>query len=138
MVLGILLFLPETHHIIPIIDENDHPIDDRISDLEKRPSSRPPLTRASSRKSVTQSVAKKTRKWVRILHRLFIEPLKITHYLKFPPVILTIFYASVAFGCLYFLNISVEYTFSNPPYNFGTIEVGLLYIPNSVGYLITR
>jgi len=42
----------------------------------------------------------------------------------------------MCFGCLYFLNISVEYTFSRPPYNFNTIDIGALYIFNSVGYLI--
>lgn len=39
-------------------------------------------------------------------------------------------------GCLYFINISVEVTFSKPPYNFGVIEIGALYIFNSMGYLI--
>ena len=46
------------------------------------------------------------------------------------------YYASITFGCLYLLNISIETTFSKAPYNFTTIEVGLSYIPASVGYLL--
>lgn len=38
---------------------------------------------------------------------------------------------------LYMLNISVQQTFSANPYNYSSIIVGLLYIPNSLGYIIT-
>ena len=34
------------------------------------------------------------------------------------------------------LNISLETTFAKPPYSFNTIEVGLTYIPNSIGYVL--
>ena len=34
------------------------------------------------------------------------------------------------------LNISLETTFAKPPYSFNTIEVGLTYIPNSIGYIL--
>jgi MFS family permease len=33
-------------------------------------------------------------------------------------------------------NISIQKTFAAAPYNFSTIIIGLLYIPNSLGYLI--
>ncbi|KAL8634986.1 MAG: hypothetical protein Q9228_007477 [Teloschistes exilis] len=58
------------------------------------------------------------------------------HYLRFPAVAITVYYASITFGALYLLNISLEDTFSRPPYNFSTIQVGLTYIPNSVGYIL--
>jgi len=89
------------------------------------------LSRTSSR----QVVRMKTRKWVKMLKRAFIDPLKIILYLRFPAVLITVYYASITFGSLYILNISVQATFERPPYNFSTIEVGLAYIPNSLGYV---
>lgn len=83
-----------------------------------------------------KSVAKNSRKFVQLLKRCFVDPLKIILLLRFPAVSLTVLWASTTFGCLYFLNISIETTFSEAPYNFSTLIVGLLYIPNSLGYLI--
>ena len=40
------------------------------------------------------------------------------------------------FGSLYILNISIESTFAAKPYSFSTLIIGLLYIPNSAGYLL--
>lgn len=83
-----------------------------------------------------KSVAEKSRKYIKLLKRCFLDPLKIILLLRFPAVALTVIWASITFGCLYFLNISIETTFSSPPYNFSTLVVGLLYIPNSLGYVI--
>ena len=82
-----------------------------------------------------QRIQQGTSKLVRSLKRCFLDPLKIILYLRYPAVAITVYYASITFGCLYILNISVETTFSKPPYNFTIIEVGLAYIPGSVGYL---
>ena len=49
-----------------------------------------------------------------------------------PPV----YYASITFGALYILNISIQSTFAAPPYSYPTLTIGLLYIPNSAGYLL--
>jgi len=65
-----------------------------------------------------------------------IEPLKLLRLFRYPPVILSISYASVAFGALYIMNISVTYTFSIAPYNYDSSIVGLLYLGNSTGYLV--
>ena len=67
---------------------------------------------------------------------VFFDPLKILLYLRFPAVFLTVYYASVTFGALYVLNISIQYTFEGQPYGFKTIIVGLFYIPNSLGYIL--
>lgn len=99
----------------------------RLADVQRLP-----LQRVVTK----QSVQVKTRKWAKVARRVLVDPLKIILYLRFPAVALTVWYASVAFGCLYFLNISVQKTFSAPPYNFPTMIVGLLYIPNSLGYLL--
>lgn len=68
---------------------------------------------------------------------LFWDPLKIVVYLRYPPVVLVIYYASVTFGSLYVLNISVTYTFQRDPYHYSTLITGLLYIPNSIGYILS-
>lgn len=89
------------------------------------------LNRVSSRQSVQQ----KTKEWVILARKFFIDPLKIVSYLRFPAVVLTIYYASITFSCLYLLNLSMEVTFSKAPYNFSTLMVGLTYIPGSLGYI---
>ncbi|KAI6708684.1 MFS multidrug resistance transporter [Diplocarpon mali] len=96
-----------------------------------KPEKRPPLTRILSR----QSVHLKTKKAASILKRCIIDPLSVILYLRFPAVALTVYLASVTFGSLYVLNISIQQTFSEAPYNFSVIILGLLYIPNSLGYV---
>ncbi|GKZ30272.1 hypothetical protein AbraIFM66950_008535 [Aspergillus brasiliensis] len=93
------------------------------------------LRRQVSRVSSRQVVQFTTR-WLKVLKMVFLDPLKIILYLRYPPVLLTVYYASITFGSLYVLNVSVEHTFSASPYNFSTIIVGLLYIPNSLGYVV--
>ena len=90
------------------------------------------LTRTTTR----QSAKVKTKKWIKVAKRTFVDPLKIILLLRFPAVAITVFYASVTFGCLYCLNISIEDTFSQKPYEFSTLIIGLLYIPNSIGYFL--
>ena len=94
---------------------------------------RPPLTRTTSRVS---SIHLKSKKYLSMARRIFIDPLKILLYLRFPAVLITVYYASITFGSLYLLNISLQTTFSKPPYNFSVTIVGLSYIPNSIGYVI--
>lgn len=88
------------------------------------------LSRISSRR-----VVHLTARWLKVLKMVFLDPLKIVLYLRYPAVLLTVYYASITFGSLYVLNISVEHTFSVKPYKFGTLLVGCLYIPNSLGYI---
>lgn len=90
-----------------------------------------PLSRVSSRQ-----VVQFTTKWLKALKVVFVDPLKIVLYLRYPPVLLTVYYASIAFGSLYVLNVSIEYTFKQAPYEFSTMVTGLLYIPNSLGYVV--
>lgn len=93
---------------------------------------RPELARVSTR----QSVHIKTKKAVKIFKRCIIDPLSVLSYLRFPAVLITVYLASITFGSLYVLNISVQQTFSDSPYDYTVIIVGLLYIPNSLGYLL--
>ncbi|KAI4911004.1 hypothetical protein J4E90_007261 [Alternaria incomplexa] len=88
-------------------------------------------------KSTTRaSTVQKTKSILLHLRHIFIDPLRIIAWLRFPPVFLTVYYASITFGCLYILNISIQSTFAAQPYSFSTLIIGLLYIPNSVGYLL--
>src|ERR1700742_3147474 len=103
-------------NMAPGIAGNEEPADVNNS----RPAS---LQRVTTR----QSVQLKTKKWLAVLRRCFIDPLKIILLLRFPAVAITVYYASITFGSLYFLNISVETTFSGSPYNFSSTIVGLLY-----------
>lgn len=119
IVLGILLCLPETH-------------------IHRKPKpTTPALTRSTSRSTTASSVAQSTKRYLLILRKFFVDPLLITRYLAFPAVFLTVYYASISFGALYFLNISVESTFSHAPYNFSEIVVGCLYMFNSAGYFVS-
>lgn len=122
-VIFILFALPETLvQTKPVLPD--------VTDDEERNMSRP-LSRVSSRQ-----VVRSTTRWLKMLKIVFIDPLKIVLYLQYIPVLLSVYYASIAFGSLYVLNISVEDTFSKAPYEFSTIIVGLLYIPNSLGYFV--
>ncbi|KAL9592192.1 MAG: hypothetical protein Q9179_006965 [Wetmoreana sp. 5 TL-2023] len=100
--------------------------------LGEAESASPTLTRATS----AQILHQRTRTWMKWLKRAFIDPLKILLYLRFPAIAITVSYVAIAFGSLFLLNISLETTFSQPPYKFNTIEVGLTYIPNSIGYIL--
>lgn len=99
---------------------------------ESANTSRPALNRTTT----AQSVKKKSKEYVRILRIMFVDPLMVLGYLRFPLVLLCVYYSAVTFGSLYVLNISIQYSFERSPYNFSTLIIGLLYLPNSVGYII--
>jgi multidrug resistance protein len=85
--------------------------------------------------STRHEVQKRSRHYLKRARIMFIDPLKVLAYLRFPAVFLTVYYASVTFGSLYVLNVSVQYSFAHAPYDYSTIIIGLLYIPNSIGYI---
>ncbi|MCJ1426508.1 hypothetical protein MMC29_004411 [Sticta canariensis] len=89
-----------------------------------------------NRVSSRQSVQQKTKTWMKQAQKILIDPLRVVFYLRFPAVVISIYYASITFGSLYLLNVSMEVTFSNAPYNFSTLIVGLTYIPGSFGYIL--
>ncbi|KAK7954507.1 MFS multidrug resistance transporter [Apiospora saccharicola] len=89
-----------------------------------------------SRVSTTRSVQVRTKRLSKSLKRFFIDPLQVVTYLRFPAVAITVYYASITFGALYVLNVSVQSAFSEPPYGYSSIIVGLLYLPGSLGYFI--
>ncbi|RYP56622.1 hypothetical protein DL771_011743 [Monosporascus sp. 5C6A] len=94
----------------------------------------PGLSRASS---TARSVQTHTRKAAAALKRCFVDPLEIVTYLRFPPILCTVYYSAISFGALYVLNIAVQAAFSQPPYGFSSVVLGLLYLPCSGGYFVT-
>lgn len=90
----------------------------------------------SPSRTTLSTLRQRTHRLLSTLRRILIDPLLILSHLRFPAVACTVYYASVAFGALYFINISVEKTFSAPPYSFSSVVVGSLYIFNSTGYLL--
>ena len=131
LILFILFCLPETLAARkPLIQAAEADVEANVN--EKSSELRPPLGRTTT----TQSVAIKSKTYLSVLRRAFLDPLRIILYLRFPAVAICVAYASITFGSLYMLNISVQRTFSGNPYNYSVIIVGLLYIPNSAGYFI--
>ncbi|PSK39379.1 hypothetical protein C7M61_001990 [Candidozyma pseudohaemuli] len=75
-------------------------------------------------------------KWSHLLYDYFIRPTHALILLTYPPVTLTIAYSSICFCVIYFFNITITEVYGGDPYNFSTVIVGLMYIPNSVTYLM--
>ncbi|KAM3425089.1 hypothetical protein BST61_g7055 [Cercospora zeina] len=100
---------------------------------EKAMSSRPGLTRMTT----TQSVKVQSKKYLVMARRIFIDPLRVILYLQFPAVAILVAYAAWTFGALYVLSIAVQATFTKAPYNYNSIIIGFLYIPNSTGYFLS-
>jgi len=70
------------------------------------------------------------------VHQILIKPWRSVLFLKYPPVLCAIIYASMVFGTLYCINVAIPYTFSAKPYNFSSVVQGLLYLGNSTGYIL--
>jgi multidrug resistance protein len=116
----IIFLLPET---LPSNNATPpQPQQPSIPSIEKgeKQTERPHLSRISTR----QSVHLKSKTIAQSARRIFIDPLIVITWLRYPPVALTVYYASITFGALYFLNISIQSTFSAAPYNFSTLIVG--------------
>ncbi|KAK5707537.1 hypothetical protein LTR97_000074 [Elasticomyces elasticus] len=129
----ILFCLPETlRRRRPLAAEAEQEAIEAVKG-EKSDSTRPTLTRTAT----TKSVQVKTKKYLALLRRAFVDPLRIILYLQFPAVAISVYYATVTFMSLYMLNISVQQTFSIAPYNYNSTIVGLLYLPNSAGYFLS-
>lgn len=124
VLLILLLFcLPETlARRAPVVEEL---ADGNIT--THRPSLAPLPTSPSIRHRMKRSVV--------ILKKSIVDPLKILGYLRFPAVSVTVYIGSITFGSLYILNIAIQKTFGEEPYNFSELIVGLTYIPGSLGYI---
>ncbi|ORY08325.1 major facilitator superfamily domain-containing protein [Clohesyomyces aquaticus] len=135
----ILFALPETLRTDlnkPSLTNNTTTTTTTTTSPSGKTKTRPTRPEALTRTSTRQSVALRSRTYLSTLRRIFLDPLYVLTWLRYPPVALTVYYASITFGSLYFLNISIQATFSAAPYHFRTLIIGLLYIPGSIGYLL--
>jgi multidrug resistance protein len=128
---GVLLIvltfcLPET-----LANRTPAVVEQQVAD--RRSSGQPDATPPSS---TWHSVQRTTKQAAVLFKRFIIDPLKIIGYLRFPAVLATVYIGSITFGSLYLLNIAIQRTYQDPPYNFSEILIGLTYIPGSLGYLV--
>lgn len=79
---------------------------------------------------------KATPRWFSTLYDVVIRPTHAVVLLRHPPVALTIAFSGVMFSVVYFINMTISYEYSRDPYNMSLLIVGLLYIPNSVTYIL--
>lgn len=64
-----------------------------------------------------------------------VRPMHATVFFLYPPVLLVIMYSGITFMGIYLLNITISNRYSEAPYLFSPIIVGLMYVPNSVTYI---
>lgn len=123
MTLGLLLGLPETL---------------ARKTLEPRPASRASDTEANDlrRVSTAKSIKNRLKKTAFLFKKFITDPLAVILYLRYPAVSISVYMASIAFGALFVMNISLQSTFAAPPYEFPTILLGLLYLSPATGYVI--
>lgn len=79
----------------------------------------------------------RTKRLLHLSRQVLLDPLKMVMLLRHLPILFTAYWASLAFGTLYIVNISVQDAFAKPPYNFSVSKVGLTYIPAGVGFLLS-
>lgn len=119
-----------------LLDET--PVDALMPAVSRHTTAQSTYSRAVIQKELSrvQSEMVEHQSWPSILYDIFIRPLHSLVFFGYPPVSLAIVFSGVSFAGIYFLNIAVSTQYSRPPYNFKTVIVGLMYIPNSVTYFI--
>ncbi|CAM1500731.1 Fc.00g098930.m01.CDS01 [Cosmosporella sp. VM-42] len=88
------------------------------------------------RMTTSQSAKVKTKRFAKRLKHYLIDPLGVLLFLRFPPVLITVMLAAITFGSLFVANIAIQQKYSQPPYNYGQLIVGLLYVPPGLGYFM--
>ncbi|CAH6723786.1 quinidine resistance protein 3 [[Candida] jaroonii] len=111
-------------------------LDTRKSDYSKRVQIEALQSRLSKELDVPKSKREKWENFKFESYELLIKPLHSLVLLTYPPVILVISHSAICFAAIYFFNITISYEYSRAPYNYSTLIVGLLYIPNSVTYIL--
>ncbi|OQE42061.1 hypothetical protein PENCOP_c004G00745 [Penicillium coprophilum] len=87
-------------------------------------------------KASTEENAGSSPSWLQKVQRDAVSPLPKLKLLLIPSIALSVCYVSICFASLYCFNTTLPYAYSAPPYNFSSIEVGLCYISNCLGYAI--
>lgn len=69
----------------------------------------------------------------RRLSQVIVSPLWSVKLLRYIPILIIVCYTSVTFASNYLLNISIQDTLSQSPYEWKTMILGLAYVPSSIG-----
>ncbi|KAF8003906.1 hypothetical protein HF325_001354 [Metschnikowia pulcherrima] len=75
--------------------------------------------------------------WLTHAYDYVVRPMHSLVFLTYPPVLLLITYSSLGFMGVYFLSIAISNEYGKSPYNFTSVIVGLMYIPNSIATILT-
>ncbi|CAX41068.1 uncharacterized multidrug transporter, putative [Candida dubliniensis CD36] len=89
--------------------------------------------------NLTETKTPQDNKWSSVktnCYDLLIRPLHSIILLKHPPVVLVISFSAISFAAIYFFNMAISYEYARSPYNFSSVILGLMYIPNSVTYFM--
>ncbi|KKA26580.1 hypothetical protein TD95_003968 [Thielaviopsis punctulata] len=93
--------------------------------------SRKKLAPATSHESTSRDRVKAATK------RYLVDPVKVLFLIQHRVIFCVVFFAALTFGAVYVLNISLTMVFEAAPYKFNQVEVGLMYMPMSTGYMFT-
>ncbi|OQV06674.1 hypothetical protein CLAIMM_11215 [Cladophialophora immunda] len=105
--------------------------------VRKREDSSEDVSREEDTMPCASTTRSRTRRVLRLSLQVLLDPLKMVLLLRHLPILFTAYWASLAFGTLYIVNISVQDVFARSPYNFSVSKVGLTYIPAGFGFLIS-
>lgn len=92
-----------------------------------------PETLVSSRRVDRRLQSTRPKTFLKQLQRIFVEPLGVLLFLRFPPILITVILAAIAFGALFIVNIAIQQKYADAPYSFKQTIVGLLYLPTGIG-----
>lgn len=118
---------------------DDTPIDALMPSVSRHMTNQSSYSRSVLQKELSRvqsQLDEEEYSWATLLYNLFIRPLHSLILFRYPPVALAIVFAGVSFAGIYLLNIAISVQYSKAPYNFTSIIVGLMYIPNSITYLL--
>ncbi|KAH7028916.1 major facilitator superfamily transporter [Microdochium trichocladiopsis] len=71
------------------------------------------------------------------LRRIFLDPLRIIKFFRYPAIQCTIWCSAITSGSLYILNNGIQPAFAKAHYNYSPWVIGLLYIPGSFSYVLS-
>lgn len=83
---------------------------------------------------LAKSQPQKQTRW-QVAYDYVVRPMHALVFLLYPPVALAICYLAICFTAIYFFNITITSEYSLDPYNYSSVIVGLMYIPNLMGYI---
>ena len=121
MLATILFFLPETLRV------------PRVPAALPEQSLEPPL----GWESVTgASGDSRSRRSLRSLLKVFVDPMRAIAFLRFPAITLVIYLASICFGVVIMAATTLQQAFHAAPYRFSYLIIGLLFLPMSFGLIL--